>query len=94
MIKGAIAFVILAAGSLFSQIPVHDFWFWATLYLLAYRNFIGSTIEGMPEPTEKSSDGYVWAYRALHAMDRRYSPYRLPKSFWKIFEYRERDKDA
>lgn len=86
IVLGAVVFV----GSIFGDIPFHDFWFWSTLYLLCYRNFVASIISGMPEPSETSSDGYLWAYRSLHAMDRRISPYRLHKSFWKVFEMKEK----
>lgn len=77
---------IIAAGFAFADVPVHDPWFWVTIYLLVYRNLVVSLIEGMPEPTDKSSDSYVWTYRSLHTMDRRFSPYRLHKTFWPLFE--------
>lgn len=94
IIKGVCLGIVLLSATLFGDLPLHDFWFWTTVYLLVYRNFITSVISGMPEPGPSSTDNYIWTYRTLHAMDRRFSPYRLHRSFWKVFEYKEDGKEG
>lgn len=36
--------------------------------LLAIYYVFNAIVSGMPEPTEKSKWGYVWAYRSLHVL--------------------------
>jgi hypothetical protein len=90
LFKGVALAMVVVVGTLLGDLPIHDFWFWTTVYLLAYRNFIVSLIGGMPEPSDKSTDTYIWIFRSLHTMERRITPYRLHRSFWKLFEHEDK----
>jgi hypothetical protein len=76
---------VLAVIDLFHTLPIQDPWF----DLVVFYVFLKILVSGMPEPTIKSSDGYIWMYRSLHMMAMIPSRYFINKSFWHIFEDRE-----
>ena len=47
-----------------SLVPIQDPWF--RIFVLWW--FFSCVTSGMPEPTEKNSDTYLWCYRSMHLM--------------------------
>lgn len=77
---------VLLVADIFHALPLGDPWF----DLLIIYLFLKILVSGMPEPTIKSSDSYVWMYRSLHMLALIPTRYFANKSFWHTFE----DKDA
>lgn len=75
--------MIVAAA--FGDLPVHDPWFDILMIYLLFKILTG----GMPEPTEKSTDGYIWAFRSFHMLALIPTRYFANKSFWHAFEDEE-----
>ena len=44
-------------------IAQHQFWLGVALIWI-----FSAFVSGMPEPHDKSSDGYLWLFRALHSI--------------------------
>jgi len=85
-IKLAVATLVLFAGEAFGALPIHNPWFDILITYVLFKIMVS----GMPEPTEKSSDGYVWAYRSMHMLALIPTRYFANKSFWHIFEDEDR----
>ena len=81
-IKLMVAALAMMVASVFGDLPVHDPWFDMLIFYLIFKIITG----GMPEPTDKSSDGYVWAYRSFHMLALIPTRYFANKSFWHAFE--------
>lgn len=83
MKASALGAIIFSAASVLG-LPVSDPWFDVfVIYVLARWTFI-SIVNGMPEPTESSSDWYIWAYRSFHSMAHIATAYFSHKKMWKF----------
>ena len=56
----------------------HDIWFW---WFVIYYIFSAGAM-AMPEPTQSSSDCYLWMYRWLHSLANAAPSFFQNKMFW------------
>jgi hypothetical protein len=58
--------IVLAAGavmtSVWGDVPVHNFWFWFSVWLMIYYNHVRSVAKAMPKPRDQDSPWYHWLY--------------------------------
>lgn len=69
-------------GPLIDLPHVSDPWF--VIFILWW--LFSAVTTGMPEPEEKSSFFYVWAYRTFHVIAGNGTSYFADKTVWPIFK--------
>lgn len=80
----ALGAMLFSAATLLG-LPVNDPWFDIFMFYVLGRWMFVSIVNGMPEPSEDSSDWYIWAYRSMHSMAHIATAYFSHKKLWKLF---------
>lgn len=78
-------FSVIAYGSVMG-LPTSDPWFDILVLYMFARWFFLSVVNGMPEPDERSSSWYIWAYRSLHSMAHVATAYFSHKALWRFMQ--------
>lgn len=77
------AFAVFSAATMLG-LPVNDPWFDILVLSWMFKWFFMAMVNAMLEPTEHSSDWYVWAYRFLHSLAHIGTAYFSHKRMWKF----------